>query len=367
MRWSFPFARMFGIQLRVHITFFLLLVWVASAHASAGGWTGAAESVAVVLLIFGCVIFHELSHALAARRYGIRTPDITLLPIGGVAHLERIPERPREELVVAIAGPLGSGVLALLFWVASGFVPPSLPQESDQFASWSALTSHLCSINLGLLLFNLIPAFPMDGGRILRALLSHQIDRSRATTIAVRLGQVMAVGLGLLGIWIPAPVLLAIAAFVYLSASQEAAATSIRSLSRGLRVSDAMITSFQSLNQWASLGEVATLLQHSSQHDFPFVSPLGEFLGLLTRKSLISGLHEAGPEGLAFTFAQRDLPCLLPSHLFSQAFTVMQQCGTATLPVLDEKNHLVGLFSQEKLGELLLIESARKSHRPPGF
>ncbi|MEI6715023.1 MAG: site-2 protease family protein [Verrucomicrobiota bacterium] len=354
MRWSFPVARVFGIQLRVHVTFLLLLLLVAGSQGSEGGWSAAVEAVSLILMVFGCVILHELGHAAAARYFGIQTPDITLLPIGGVAHLERIPERPKEEIIVALAGPLVSALLALFFWSINSTNTPALSFSSDEAVP---LARTLQSINLGLLLFNLIPAFPMDGGRVLRACLAIKLGNSRATQTAARIGQGIAIIMATVGVLLPAHPLILISIFIFFAAGNEAASTALNSLSRHLRVADAMITSFQTLPEYATLGNAASLLQHSAQHDIPFINHLGKFIGLLPRKNLILGLHEVGPESPALPYTQDNLPTVLPTHLFSDAFSIMQEYGSPVLPVLDSRGNLVGLFSQEKVGELLLIQS----------
>lgn len=309
--------------------------------------------VAIVLLVFSCVLLHELGHAWAARRYGIRTPDITLLPIGGIARLERIPERPSEEIVVALAGPLVSAVLAVLFGAASGF---SLPPLDGEIREWGELCSKLFTINSGLLLFNLLPVFPMDGGRVLRALLALRFSYRRSTRIAATLGQGLAIVLGLAGLWLPAPLLLFIGVFLFLSAGSEASQVDLREASKGLRVGDVMITKFGLLPRSAQLADAVDLLLHASQHSFPLTDENGHLIALLTRNSLISGLNQAGPLGAALDYAATGLPPLQPAHPLSHACGLMQQFETPVLPVLDSQGVLVGLFTAENLGELLVME-----------
>lgn len=353
MRWSFQIAKITGIQIRLHLTFLLLLAWVGFGGGVESGWRTALTGIAVVLLVFSCVLLHELGHAWAARRYGIRTPDITLLPIGGIARLERIPERPSEEMVVALAGPLVSAILAFLFGVASGFTLPPLDGEIQE---WSQLCSKLFTINSGLLLFNLLPVFPMDGGRFLRALLALRFDYRRSTRIAATIGQGLAVVLGMAGLWLPAPLLLFIAVFLFLSAGSEASQVDLREASRGLKVADVMVTKFGLLPSTAQLADAADLLLHASQHSFPLTDENGLLVGLLTRNSLISGLNQAGPLGAALDYANTGLPGLLPSHHVSHACSLMQQFDTSVLPVLDAHGVLVGLFTAENLGEMMVME-----------
>jgi stage IV sporulation protein FB len=317
-----------------------------------------------VLLVFSCVLLHELGHAWAARRFGIRTPDITLLPIGGVARLERIPEKPREEIIVALAGPLVSAALAILFGVASGF---SLPPLDGEIREWGQLLSKLFTINTGLLLFNLLPAFPMDGGRVLRALLALRFTYRRSTRIAATIGQCLAVALGLVGLWLPAPVLLFMSVFLFVSAGAEASQVDLREASRGLRVADVMITQFQPLPESAQLADAADLLMHASQHFFPLTDAQGRLVGLLSRNSLIHGLNQAGPLGTALPYARTQLPFLSPSHPLSHACALMQQFDTPVLPVTNGDSRLIGLFTAENLGELMVLEHSSRTGVSPNF
>lgn len=355
MRWSFRVARLLGIELRVHFTFLLLLMWIAGFQGSEGGWVSALEGVSLVLLIFLCVFLHELGHAAAALKIGIRTPDITLLPIGGIAHLERIPEKPGEEIFVALAGPVVSGVLAGFFFVLEAGIPGGWSWMSGVRGTLGTLSE----INLGLLLFNLFPAFPMDGGRVLRAALASRMGVPRATVIAARVGQFLAVAMAVAGFLLPAHNLVLVAVFVFFSASREAEATALRSLSSRWRVADAMITVFRRLPDRASLSDAALLMQHSSQHDFPIVNGCGELLGVLTRNDLVRGFHTASGGEAALEFCRRDLPGLNADQTFDQALSLMEEHDASVLPVFEGSGALVGLFSREKAGELLLVQSAK--------
>ena len=232
MRWSFHLARIAGIEVRVHITFLLLLAFYGWHFHAQGGWGAAAHGVLFIALVFLCVLLHEFGHAFAARRYGILTPDITLLPIGGVARLARIPEKPSEELVVAIAGPLVNvGIALLLFpFVRAEFDPEVLGIFGP------SLLAQLFAANVVLVLFNLIPAFPMDGGRVLRALLAMWLDYVRATRIAARIGQALAVAGGLYGVLHGPPTLVLLAVFVFFAARNEAAHAHSRARAAELEV-----------------------------------------------------------------------------------------------------------------------------------
>src|SRR5437868_12115434 len=247
MSWSLPIIRIAGIQLRIHITFLLLIVWLAFGYYSQGGSAVAASRVIFILLLFLCVVLHEFGHGLAAKAYGINTPDITLLPIGGVARLERIPEEPKQELVIAAAGPAVTAIIALSLFV----VIASRGGELGASVQSGDMVVNLFKINIWLLLFNLIPAFPMDGGRVLRALLATRLSYARATQVAATVGQAFAFFFGVIGLFgVPGifhanPFLIFIAFFVYIGASQEAALAQMRDVSRRFPVSSAMVREFR--------------------------------------------------------------------------------------------------------------------------
>ena len=220
MAWSLSIGRFLGSELRVHVTFFLLLAWVAWIAWPNGGAPAALTNVIFVLAIFACVVAHEYGHALMARRFGIRTPDITLLPIGGMARLQRIPTRPGQELAVALAGPAVNVVIWAI--LALGLGAEALLSDLRGMADPDrAFLSRLATVNLILVLFNLIPAFPMDGGRVFRALLAYVMDRRRATWIAGRTGQALAIGFAGWSLYTGNPLLLLVAFFVFAAAGAE--------------------------------------------------------------------------------------------------------------------------------------------------
>src|SRR5215813_10001578 len=278
MSWSLPIFRIAGIQLRIHITFLLLIAWLAFGYYTEGGSAVAASRVIFVLLLFLCVVLHEFGHAFAAKAFGINTPDITLLPIGGVARLERMPEEPVQELIIAVAGPLVNVVIALGLFVAGGSQALLNPSSVEG----GGLVAQLLTINIMLVLFNLLPAFPMDGGRVLRALLATRMSYARATQVAANVGQGFAFVFGFIGLFgIPGtsfhanPFLIFIAFFVYLGASQEAALAQMRDVSRRFPVSSAMVREFRTLPEEATLEEAVDALLATSQHDFPVLDASG--------------------------------------------------------------------------------------------
>jgi Zn-dependent protease len=263
MKWSIPLGRVLGIRLDMHVTFLLLLFWIGLQHWRMDPTLFAvARGVGFILLLFGCVVLHELGHALAARRYGIPTRDITLLPIGGVARLERMPEDPRQELVVALAGPAVNVVIAaLLFaWLTLRGAPDPVALEvTGASVVRGGLAERLMAVNLMLVVFNMLPAFPLDGGRVLRAVLAMRTDYARATRTAAGIGQGMAVLFGVVGLMVN-PLLLIIAFFVWLGASQENTQTQMKSVLDGATVRDAMQTDFRLLRDDGDLAQAVQLL-----------------------------------------------------------------------------------------------------------
>jgi Zn-dependent protease/CBS domain-containing protein len=358
MGWSLPIARIAGIQLRIHVTFLLLIAWLAYGYYAEGGSPAALGRVLFILLLFLCVVLHEFGHAFAAKAYGINTPDITLLPIGGVARLERMPEEPKQELIIAIAGPLVNVVIALCLFLVIGsraLVSPMAMQSGD-------LLSNLLAINVALVLFNLLPAFPMDGGRVLRALLATRMSYVRATQVAATIGQGFAFLFGFAGLF-GNPFLLFIALFVYVGASQEAALAQIKAVSRSFPVSSAMVREFRTLLEDATLEEAVDALLATSQHDFPVLDASGNVAGVLTRHDLIAALRKNDPQIRVGDVMRRNIPTVTTGTRFEDAFRIMQECNCPAVPVLDSMKRLVGLLTPENVSELMMVQSAMPRRR----
>ena len=361
MSWSLPIVRIAGIQLRIHITFLLLIVWLAFGYYSQGGSAAAASRVIFILLLFLCVVLHEFGHAFAAKAFGINTPDITLLPIGGVARLERMPEEPVQELIIAVAGPLVNVVIALGLFVAGGAQALLNPAAVEA----GGLVAQLLIINIMLVLFNLLPAFPMDGGRVLRALLATRMSYARATQVAATVGQGFAFVFGFLGLLNPNWfMLIFIALFVYIGASQEAALAQMKDVSRRFPVSSAMVREFRTLTEDATLQEAVDALLATSQHDFPVVDETGNVAGLLTRHDLIAALRKNDPDLRVGDVMRRDIPTVTTGTRFEDAFRIMQECNCPAVPVLDRMKRLVGLLTPENVTELMMVHSAMPQRRP---
>ncbi len=368
MKWSFRIATVAGTQVRVHVTFFLLLAFVAALGMGGGqGVPGALAAILLVSAMFLCVLLHEFGHVFAARGYGIRTPDITLLPIGGLARLERMPRKPAHELVVALAGPAVNVAIAAVIAVALGLKFSFDPNHAFHLAGnfWS----HLMMWNLFMVVFNMVPAFPMDGGRVLRAVLAMLTDYERATRWAATIGQTMAVlaAVAMLVFDFFNPFLLLIAFFIFMAAGQEAAAVSQQEATRNLLVRDAMQTEFHALPPDAELRHAVDHLLAGTQQDFPVLDPHGGMMGILSRRQLIAALAEHGPSFPARAAMESCGLTVHPSMALPEAMERLQSNACPAVPVLDPvSGRLVGLLTSENVGETLLVRAALRKARDLG-
>jgi Zn-dependent protease/CBS domain-containing protein len=354
MKWSWRLARLFGIEIYIHATFVILLVWVGlRAYLQSGSMGAAIRGIELTLAIFGTVVLHELGHALTARRFGIRTRDITLLPIGGVARLERMPDKPWQELLVAVAGPLVNVAIAALIFAALALTgTPLLPADAAQ----SSILSSLLWVNVTLAIFNLLPAFPMDGGRVLRALLAMRIDYVRATRAAARTGQGIALLLGIAGLFFN-PILVFVALFVWIGAASEAASVQTKAALEGVPVAAAMITDVRTLSPDDTLAAAVEKLLGTAQNDFPVVDPAGRLQGVLVQSRLLEGLSQRGAAAYVGEVMDRRFEVAHPLDLLGQALERLQACDCRSLPVVQD-GRLVGLVTVEKIGELLMVKDA---------
>jgi len=357
MSGSFRFGRIAGIKIFVHWTFFLLIGWIFTMHMMAGrGPAAAAMGVVFILALFACVVLHELGHALAARRYGVATRDITLLPIGGVARLERIPRNPRHELVVALAGPAVNVVIALFLFI--GLLGAHQTQLITDFAALQEnFFVQLMAVNIFLVAFNMIPAFPMDGGRVLRALLACRLNYARATMLAARIGQVIAVALGVGGLFVlHNPMLLLVALFVFFGARTEAGAVQVTDSLAGTQVQEAMMTNFRVLNADDALAVAAQELIHGSQQDFP-VTNGDKVVGILTRDDLVAALAQIGPERRVGEVMRPNCSVVSATDQLEKPYEMLRAENCSTVPVVRE-GHLVGMITLENILEWVMINTA---------
>ena len=356
MPWSITLGRIAGTAVRIHITFILFLVWIGASALRHDGGDAALRNVLFIVLLFGCVLLHEFGHILTARRFGVATPEVTLLPIGGVASLERIPEKPGQELAVALAGPAVNIVIALALILVAGAVIPEEMQKIDD--PRISLVARLAGANLFLAIFNLIPAFPMDGGRVLHALLSMKIGPQKATQMAARIGQGFAFVLGFAGLF-GNPMLLFIAIFVYVAAAGEAQDSALRSAVTGLRVMDAMETRVASMPLEASLGEAVDLLLATPQREFPVLDGHRKPAGLLVREDLIAALALRPREAPLSEIMRAPAPTVPLGQDLGEALTLLGAGGAPALCVVDGEGALAGLLTRETLAEMMMIKSAQ--------
>lgn len=355
MSWSWKLGRVAGIPIYLHWTFLILIAWLVAAGAMEGGSLEAGLSQGgFVLALFGCVVLHELGHALTAQRFGVPTTDITLLPIGGVARLQRIPERPAQELLVALAGPAVNLVIILILWFVFGVRMPGAA-DSDEVLH-AGFWSKLLLVNVFLAGFNMLPAFPMDGGRVLRALLAMTLPYARATRVAASVGQLMAIAFGLFGLSNGAPMLLFIALFVWIGAEAEAVQVAERAALKGVPVRQAMLTEFHRLRGDETLGRAANLLLAGTQQDFPLELEGGEPL-VLTRANLMAGLAASGPDAHVRDFATAAAPTVEADGPLVAAVASLRERGAPCAQVTQD-GEVVGLLTLENVAELLMVREA---------
>jgi len=356
MSWFLNIGSVAGTKVRIHVTFLLLLAWIFGVEYIAGGPQAAWSGLLFIVLLFLCVLLHEFGHIFTARAFGVRTPDVILLPIGGVARLERIPEKPSEEFLIAIAGPAVNVVIASLLVLLAG-----ANLSADHIAALESadvsMIDRLAAVNLFLAVFNLIPAFPMDGGRVLRALLASRLGYVRATEIAATIGQWVAFALGFLGLF-GNPLLIFIAIFVYLAAASEAHLVAIRAMSRGIPVTAAMMTQFATLTPDEHVDAAVETLLRTSQGEFPVVDGDGRPLGVLVRNDLIRALKERGPNARVADAMTGGIPTLNKSCCLDEAFRLLQEKSVPAVGIVDMSGRLVGLVTSETIGQMLMLHQA---------
>jgi len=357
-----------GIPVRVHITFPLILVWAAFQYGQGqANWLkGALFGIVFTSLLFIGVLLHELAHSLVAIRFGAQVREIVLLPLGGVAQMESLPERPWQELLMALAGPATSAAIGVaLAAVTVLLLPLRLWLDffhalgTGQGLQWSYLLPYLAFTNLLLAGFNLIPAFPMDGGRVLRALLATAMPYGRATSISVAIGQGLAWLLGLVGLLGGDIPLILVALLVYVGATQEGRMTQVKLALAGLRVDQVFSRGARAVSPTDPLGRAVDLMLEGFQADFP-VCEEGRLVGLVTRGDLLLGLKERGPQALIGQIMRRDFPAIAPGDDLFEVRERMAQSGLEALPVVEEGRFL-GLLTRQDLNEAYELVSVRPS------
>jgi Zn-dependent protease/CBS domain-containing protein len=356
MSWSVNIGSIAGTAIRIHVTFLLFLVWIFVAGLATSGVSAAVNSLVFMVLLFACVVAHEFGHIFTARAFGVPTPDVTLLPIGGVARLARIPEKPSEEFLVAIAGPLVNVAIAIVL-IAIAPTHLSAAHLAAMESPKVSMIDRLAEVNLFLAIFNMIPAFPMDGGRVLRALLAIRLGHVRATEIAASIGQWAAFALGFLGLFYN-PMLIFIAIFVYLAAASEAHMVSLRAMSRDIPVTAAMVTRFATLTGNEHIDAAVETLLQTSQTEFPVVDSNHRLIGLVGRAEIIRALRELGPSAPVSDVMVKDIPTIERSHRLEEAFRLLQEKAVPAVGVVDYAGRLIGLVTAETVGEMLMVRKA---------
>ena len=337
--WSLKLGRIAGIPIRVHLTFVLFLAWFVMAFSLRGlGPSATLAGVLLVLCVFASILVHELGHALVARRFGVGTREILLLPIGGVANLERIPDKPAHELAVALVGPVINLVIAAMLFFVGG-----------------AFATQLMWINVGLAIFNMIPAFPMDGGRALRALLAMRIGHLRATQIAASLGKIIAIIFAAVGI-VTSLWLVLIAVVVWMGARHEAATVQMRSAIVDVPVSAAMNRHVEVVRPDESLGEAARRLVSTGQSELPIVDH-GETLGVLTRTDVATGIKDAGSQAPIANAPHHEAITVAPTDMLERVFDRLSHEPGAIAVVMDHGTP-VGVVTTEQLATFVALHAA---------
>jgi Zn-dependent protease len=355
MKWSWKIGTFAGIAVYMHATFLLLLGWIAVSHwMQYQSLLPTLTGVAFILALFLCVVLHEYGHALTARRFGIATRDITLLPIGGVARLERMPDKPNQELWVALAGPAVNVVLAALL-AAYLFLTGHFEPVKNIGLTHGLFVERLLFANLFLVGFNLIPAFPMDGGRVLRAILAKQMEYTRATRIAAGVGQGLAFVFGFLGLFTN-PFLVFVALFVWIGAAQEAALAETRSVLASISAKEAMISDFRTLSPRDELSAAVKLVLGGWQQDLPVVEQ-GRVVGMLLRSDMVATLANGEVHSTVDRTMRRDFPVASPKEPLQSVFTRLSEAEATTVPIV-EGGKLVGVITLENMTEFMMIHAA---------
>jgi Zn-dependent protease/predicted transcriptional regulator len=355
MKWSWKLTRVAGIDVYVHATFFILIAWIAFSYWQVSHSLAAViGGVGFILALFACVVLHEMGHALTAQRYGIRTRHITLLPIGGVAAMERMPDDPKQEIAVALAGPAVNLLIALALWLLLTVSSALVPMERLTLTGGPFL-ERLLALNIILALFNLLPAFPMDGGRVLRAALAMHMDHAEATRKAAGIGQALALWLGFLGL-LYNPFLIFIALFVWIGAAGEAGMEQIKSALSDAAVGRAMLTDFQALSPEDPLARAVELTLVGSQKEFPVVEDAA-IVGVLGQTELLKGLQSQGKQARVDDWMDREVESADIGEPLEKVMERLQDSHCRLLAVT-EADRLVGIVNLDNIMELIKIQTA---------
>ena len=357
MRWSFLIGRVAGTAIRIHVTFLLFLLIIGIVVFRQSGSNAALDAVTFITLVFACIVLHEFGHILMARYFGIKTRDVTLFPIGGVANIERMPDKPYQELLVALAGPFVNFVIFSIIFITLGRELDATQIENIGDPA-SSLAVRVASANLVLMIFNLLPAFPMDGGRVFRALLAMRIGKSKATRIAAAIGQALAIFLGFLGFF-GHPMLMLIAIFIFIAAGSEAETATFHDATHDLTVRDAMILSPAPLRPQDTLREAINHLLSRADDDFAVVEKGNPEIGTVTRDKLLLALA-AHDDGTPVSSVMRKAEHILhENESLENALSIFERSDAQALIVKDKNDEISGLISRAAIAQAILIKTAR--------
>jgi Zn-dependent protease/CBS domain-containing protein len=346
-----PAIAKFGeTSVRLHWSFILFLVWIALTALLREGVAAAVSGLVFFSLLFLCVVLHEFGHILVARHFGVKTPDVLLLPIGGVSRLERIPEEPSQEIAIALAGPAVSFLIGFAILLVLGLPAPTI---SSDFSGLEAIFVALGWLNIFLGAFNLLPAFPMDGGRVLRALLAKNFGYAKGTQLASNAGQVAAIIFGLLGLLFGNFILMLIAIFIFLAASAEGGVAQMRNTTLGLTTADFMITKFDCLRTDEPVSAAAEALIRTNQREFPVVDGMGRLRGGLDRDGIVKAMHR-DPGASVLEAMKADIPVVTAQHNADELVRYLQS-GEPMVVVCSEDGCPIGLVTWENMLEYLMV------------
>lgn len=359
MKYSLYLGKVSGIRISVHWTFLILIFWIVLSNMRSGRNTSEIFwSVIFVLAIFVCVILHELGHALMAQRFNIATRGISILPIGGVAQLESIPERPKEELLVALAGPAVNILIAGVLYPFVRLIQNVGELESITHIGPTNFFAALMTINLWLALFNLIPAFPMDGGRVLRALLAFKLNHASATNIAASIGQILAMVFVFLGFF-SNPFLIFIGFFIFLGAQSESVYARSKLMLQGYTVKDVLMHEVPMMDVRTTIGQAAARLLDGQNRNF-LVTDADKPVGTISRDQIIKALGERGQSILVDEVKDDQLVILAPDRPLEEAWQSLQQEKKPLILVMRD-GVLAGVVDHENMSEFILIQTAAKN------
>jgi len=352
-RWSWQIGGLFGISIRVHVTLLALLLWVAIAAPIAGARPlQAFAQVALVVSVFACIVIHELAHALVARRFGCRTREILLLPIGGIAQMERVPERPAQELLVGLAGPATNIVIAGVLGAVIAIV--GWPFDPDQPSLAGSLIVPLFWSNVALAGFNLLPAFPLDGGRVLRAMLTARLGRQRATLAASTVGKVLAIVFVIAGLTVGGTMLAIIGVFVWFAAEQESATVMLTSMLSTATVADAMIRSPHVVDAEDPIDEVAKHMIADGQRDLA-VAEHGRVAGTVSVVDIAQQMSAASPHGAVGSAMHRDVAIVQPMTPLVDVLDTLERRGVL---LVGDQDTVIGMLTTEQLATFAALQGA---------